>query len=329
MRAHRLPFCLALAFGASVAIAPAQAEEIAVGNYAVSANGMPYAVAMAKGFFQLEGANVTGIITSAGGGTSLRNMLTGSVPFGEVNPGAVISAIQQGADLKIISDDVLTVGEFIWAVKLDSPIKTLKDFKGKKIGYTNPKSTSVALAAMLMEKAGYTAADAEYVRTGGFGEGVAALDLGVIDIAPLPEPLWSKYKTQYRPVVTASDALPPLDNVVGVTTAEAAASKGDFIRAVIRARRRAVIYMKQNPDESGDIVAKVYNIEPEVGRSAVRYLTTVITDGIPYWGEGDIHLDGLKRMVALQTSIGALTGEVDLTKMIDTEFLPDDLKAIK
>jgi len=38
---------------------------------------------------------------------------------------------------------------------------------------------------------------------------------------------------------------------------------------------------------------------------------------------------GPKRMVALQTSIGAITGTVDLGKMLDTEFLPDDLKTIK
>ena len=329
MRALRLPLCLALILAAVAVIAPARAEEIAVGNYAVSANGMPFAVAMAKGYFKEEGADVTGIITSAGGGTSLRNMLTGTVPYGEVNPAAVISAIQQGADLKIISDNVLTVGEFIWAVKPDSPIKSIKDFKGKKIGYTNPKSTSLALGAMLMEKAGFKAEDAEMVRTGGFGEGVAALDIGLIDIAAIPEPLWSKFKSKYRAVATAADSLPPLDNVVGVTTMAQAAAKGDFIRAVIRARRRAVIFMKQNPDEAGDIVAKTYNIEPEVGRSAVRYLTTVVTDGLPYWGEGDIHLAGLERMVALQTSIGAITGTVDLSKIVDTQFLPDDLKAMK
>ena len=329
MRALRLPLCLALILAAVAAIAPARAEEIAVGNYAVSANGMPFAVAMAKGYFKEEGADVTGIITSAGGGTSLRNMLTGTVPYGEVNPAAVISAIQQGADLKIISDNVLTVGEFIWAVKPDSPIKSIKDFKGKKIGYTNPKSTSLALGAMLMEKAGFKAEDAEMVRTGGFGEGVAALDIGLIDIAAIPEPLWSKFKSKYRAVATAADSLPPLDNVVGVTTMAQAAAKGDFIRAVIRARRRAVVFMKQNPDEAGDIVAKTYNIEPEVGRSAVRYLTTVVTDGLPYWGEGDIHLAGLERMVALQTSIGAITGTVDLSKIVDTQFLPDDLKAMK
>ena len=40
----------------------AQAEEIVVSNYGVSANGMPYAVAMEKGYFKEEGANVTGTI---------------------------------------------------------------------------------------------------------------------------------------------------------------------------------------------------------------------------------------------------------------------------
>ena len=68
----------------------------------------------------------------------MRNMLEGGVAYGEINPTAVVTAIRQGADLKIISDNVLTVAEFVWATKLDSPIKTLADMKGKKIGYTNP-----------------------------------------------------------------------------------------------------------------------------------------------------------------------------------------------
>jgi len=201
------------------ASAAANAEELAVGNYGVSANGMPFGVAMAKGYFKEEGINVTGLITSAGGGTSLRNMLAGGgVPYGEVNPGVVVSAILAGADLRIISDNVLTVAEFVWAVRPDSPIKSIKDFKGKKIGYTNPRSTSQALARMLLQQGGYTEADAELVKTGGFGEGIAALDSGQIDIAPLTEPLWSKYKDKYRVIATAAELLPPLDNVVGVTS---------------------------------------------------------------------------------------------------------------
>jgi NitT/TauT family transport system substrate-binding protein len=308
----------------------AQAEELVVSNFAVSANGMPFGVALAKGYFKEEGLNITGLISSAGGGTTLRNMLAGGgSPYGEVNPVAVVSAVLAGADLKIVSDNVLTVAEFVWAVRQDSPIKTIKDLKGRKIGYTNPKSTSQALANLLLESAGYKEGDVEKVKTGGFGEGVAALEAGQVDIVPITEPLWSKYKNKFRAIVAASDALPPLDNVVGVTTVEMAEKKGDFIRGVIRARRKAVKFMRDNPDEAAEIVAKQYSIDKDVAKSAILNLTKSTTQGVPYWGEGDIHLEGLKRMIEAQKKVGAISGDVDYDKLIDTRFLPDDLKKVK
>ena len=116
---------------------------------------------------------------------------------------------------------------------------------------------------------------------------------------------------------------------MGVATVEMMEKKGDFIRAVIRARRKAVKFMKEHPDEAAEIVAKEYKIDLDVAKSAVRNLTTSKTKGVPYWGEGEIHMDGLKRMIEVQRSVGAITGEVDYSKIIDTRFLPDDLKAIK
>ena len=308
---------------------PLLAEEIVVSNYGVSANGMPFAVAMAKGYFKDEGANVTGIVTSAGGGTTLRNMLAGNVPYGEVSPNVVVAAIQQGADIKIISDNVSTVAEFVWAVKPTSSIQSVKDLKGKKIAFTNPRSTSQALATLVLQSGGLKTEDAELVKTGGFGEGVAALDAGLVDAAPIPEPLWSKFKDKYRAIAKASEMLPPLSNVVGVAVSAQAEAKGDFIRAVIRARRKAVEFMTKNPDEAGDIVAKAYNIEPAIARAAVANLTTSKTNGVPYWGAGAIHMEGLKRTIDVQKSVGAITGDIDAASMIDTRFLPDDLKALQ
>jgi len=305
----------------------AGAEEIVVSNYGVTTNGMPYAVAMAKGFFKQQGADVTGILSSDGGGTTVRTMLGGNLAYGEINPTATVTAIQSGADLKIVSDNVQTVAEFIWAVKPDSPIKTSADLKGKKIGYTNPRSTSQALAILVLEKAGLKPEDAELVKTGGFGEGIVALDLGAVDITPIPEPLWSQHQGKYRAVVRASDMLPPLDNVVGVTTAKAAASRGDFIRAVIRARRQAVEFMYANPDESADIIAKAYNLSSEVARSAVRnLLSSHDKSGVRYWSAGEINLKAMNEMMRAQKIVGALKTDPDWGKIIDESFLPDDLK---
>ncbi|WP_179283289.1 ABC transporter substrate-binding protein [Bordetella genomosp. 9] len=333
---HRLstPQALMRCAGAAVlALAlqgAAQAEEIVVSNYGVSANGMPFAVAMAKGFFKQEGANVTGILTSAGGGTTLRNMLAGNAPYAEVNPNAVIAAAQQGADIKIVSDNVLTVAEFVWAVKKDSPIKSVRDLKGRKMGYTNPRSTSQALATLVLQSGGLKTEDVELVKTGGFGEGVAALDTGLVDATPIPEPLWSKYRDKYRAVAVAQDMLPPIANVIGIAAGSGVSPEREaFIKGVIRARRLAVEYMEKHPDESGDIVAQVYNLEPAVARAAVRNLVASRTSGVPYWGPGDIHMDGLKRAVDVQKMVGAIKGDVDLDKLIDTRYLPDDLKKVK
>ena len=81
--------------------------------------------------------------------------------------------------------------------------------------------------------------------------------------------------------------------------------------------------------ESGDIVARAYNIEPAHARTVVRNLVSSKTNGVPYWGTGQIHLTGLQRTVEAQRSVGAIKGEVDLGKIIDTRFLPEDLKALR
>jgi len=87
--------------------------------------------------------------------------------------------------------------------------------------------------------------------------------------------------------------------------------------------------MREHPEEAGAIIAKPFNITPEVATSAIKNLINSTTQGIPYWGEGDIHLDGMKRIIEVQKSVGALTGDIDLSKVIDTRFLPDDLKKVK
>src|SRR5438874_11186743 len=132
---HRV---LSLFIGALLAgtVQTAAAEELAIGNYGVSANGMPFGVALVKGYFKDEGLNITGLISSAGGGPSLRNMLAGGgVPYGEVNPGVVGSASLAGADLKIVRDNVPTVAEFGRGGKPDSRIQAVEGVKGKEMCY--------------------------------------------------------------------------------------------------------------------------------------------------------------------------------------------------
>lgn len=301
------------------------AQQIVVSNYGVAANGMPYAVALAKGFFKQAGADVSGILSSQGGGTTIRNLQGGGLDYGEVDLAGTIAAIQQGADLHIISENVLTVGEFVWAVKPASPVKSVKDFRGKRIGYTSPRSTSQALNVLLLRQAGMAPTDARLIKAGGFGEQVVELNLGALDVVTLADPVWSKNAASMRAVARASDVLPPLANVVGVATGKAIAQHGDFLRAVLKARRMAVEYIYAHPDESAAIVAKAYNLDPAVAKQAVRNLTQPGKPGaLPYWGLGRFDMAGMNRMLEAQKAVGALKGNVDWNKVIDRRFLPPD-----
>ena len=308
-------------------LSPAGAENIVVSNYGVTTNGMPYAVAMAKGFFKRRAPTSPASCPPHGGGTTVRTCSAAISPMARSIPTATVIAIQQGADLKIVSDNVQTVAEFIWAVKPDSPIKTAKDLKGKKIGYTNPRSTSQALAILVLEKAGLKPDDAELVKTGGFGEGIVALDLGAVDITPIPEPLWSKRKDKYRAVVRGErPAAAARQRRRRHHRPRRRASRGDFIRAVIRARRQAVDYMYANPDESGDIIAKAYNLEPAVARSAVRNLLESHTKRRAVLERRRDPPQRHERDDARAEDRRRDQGEIDWSKIIDESFLPDDLK---
>ncbi|HET7884555.1 MAG TPA: ABC transporter substrate-binding protein [Acetobacteraceae bacterium] len=304
----------------------ARAEEIVVSNYGSGSPPFPWSVALEKQFFQQEGVDITGIISSEGGGTTVRNMVAGGVIFGEMNPAAFIAAVQQGARLRLVADTVPLIAGMVWAVKADSSIKTLADIKGHKLGYTNPKSTSQGLTAGLLAYAKLSMSDVETVKTGGFGEGVAALDLGLIDVAPVPDLIWIRSGAKLRVIATAEEVLPALSNVLCVATVDATETQGDKIRAIIRARRRAVQFMNEHPDEAADIIARVNRIDQEATRALLRKLLAVRVDGRPYYNEGRIYFDGINRMLKMQESIGNVQPPYDVEKVTDTRFLPDDLK---
>lgn len=312
--------------GASLFIGTAAlAEEIDISNYGVAMNGMPFAVVMEKGYFAECGLDITGIISSPGGGTTIRNVLAGNLLYGEPSLAAVVTAVQSGADIKIISGNAHTVADISFVTMPGSPIKSLEDVKGKRLGFTNPGSTTQALTLLLLEHAGLTTDDAELIATGGFGPGLTALEAGGVDMMALTEPLTSEFEGKYEVVLRASDIFPPMNNVVGVATGDAIANRPDDLRCVIEARRKAVDFMYENPQEAAQIIAAAYEKDPEIIERAVTTLINSSVDDIPYWGPGWLHYEGMDNMIRAQKMVGAVEGEVDWSALVDDSLLPDDL----
>jgi NitT/TauT family transport system substrate-binding protein len=308
--------------------AVAAAEEIDISNYGVAMNGMPFAIAMAKGYLKDEGLNITGIIASPGGGTTIRNVTAGDLLFGESSLAAVVSAVQSGADIKIVSSDADLVTDICFVTMPGSPVKSINDIKGKRLGFTNPGSTTQALTLLLLEKAGLKPTDVTMTATGGFGPGLTALENGGVDVMALTDPLTSKYGDKYRVLAWGKDIFPPMNNVVGITTAKAMKERPDAIRGLLRARRKAVEFMKSNPKEAAEIIASVYKMDVPVIAKAIQN-TGVVVDGVPYWGPGNLQYRGMDNMIRAQKLVGAVKGDVDWSKLVDESFLPNDLKSKK
>jgi NitT/TauT family transport system substrate-binding protein len=80
----------------------AMAEDILVTQYKADPSGAPYGVAIDKAFFKNAGADITGVISGEGGGTSVRAVIARALGYGETSPAAAIAAINEGQDIRIV-----------------------------------------------------------------------------------------------------------------------------------------------------------------------------------------------------------------------------------
>ncbi|MBO0754987.1 MAG: hypothetical protein J2P54_03950, partial [Bradyrhizobiaceae bacterium] len=96
MRLRSLPLVLALV---PLLTTHAGATKITVTQYGRIVATLPWAVALEKGMFKDAALDIDGITAGAGGGTSLRNMLAGDLPYAEVSTSVIIAASQQGMQL--------------------------------------------------------------------------------------------------------------------------------------------------------------------------------------------------------------------------------------
>jgi NitT/TauT family transport system substrate-binding protein len=300
---------------------PARAETITVTHWGSAFYGAPYAVAMAKGFFKKRGLDITGILTSAGGGTSVRNTLAGDLPFGEVALPAALMAINSGQPLKMIAGGVESIADILWITQPDSPINSIKDIVGKKVSFTSPGSVTNMLILMCLKAANIDRKDVTLLPAGGIGANLSAVLNKAVDAGMTGEPIWSENKSKVKPAFWTKDCFSPeMTQTVAITTTEFAQTGGDKLRAIIAARREGVEYIMQHPDESADIVAKAYNGDPKLYREVFKNFVA-----IKYYGDGRFNFKGMDRMAEGMELVGQLKGKPDWKSMIDPSFLPKDL----
>ncbi len=240
-----------LPFAAVIAVAafPAQsrAETITVTHWGSAFYGAPYAVAMEKGFFKKYGVDITGVLTSQGGGTSVRNTLAADLPYGEVALAAAVEAINNGVPLRIIGSGAQSIADILWMAKKGSPLHSIEDLAGKTVAFTAPGSVTNMLILMSLKKKAIDPNAVKLVPAGGIGANVSAVLNNAVDAGMCGEPVWSENEDKLQPVFWPKDILSPnMMQTVAVTTADYARDGSAKLRGIIAGRRDGVRYIEDS-----------------------------------------------------------------------------------
>jgi NitT/TauT family transport system substrate-binding protein len=173
------------------AIARAQAKvsgpKIRIGYWPI-ASGLPFYVAMEKGYFKEAGLDVEGL-KFASAQQVMEAMLAGRAEGSSNGTASAVLAIGEIAQpglFKIICTNP-TNAKFVldqFLVPKDSPIKTLAELKGKRVA-SGPGIQNVTLAKVMLERAG---AGAVNITELPIGQHVAALAAGQVDAVYTLEP---------------------------------------------------------------------------------------------------------------------------------------------
>ncbi|MGJ7917252.1 ABC transporter substrate-binding protein [Massilia sp. LXY-6] len=308
---------LALAF----ASATASAVNLTVTHWADGMYGAPFAVALEKGYFKEAGVDVTGFITSQGGGTTVRNAMASEIPYGEVALPAAIAAVKQGVDLTIVHGGVLSLADIYWVAKAGSPLASINDLKGKKLGYSSPKSVTDMVSTIALSKAGILN-DVQRKAAGSSAAALTALREGGLDVIYATEPMYSREKASLKMVIRSTDLVPSATQTVGVVRTDYLKKNPGIIKAIIAARRKGVEFIQKNPAEAGEIMAKHYKMPADVAKAAIN---EILAAKGTYWSTGKLDYEGMNTMLAGLTLVKAVEpGPFDWNKIVDESQLPAD-----
>jgi NitT/TauT family transport system substrate-binding protein len=305
---------------------PLKAEDVVITQYKADPSGAPYGVAIEQGFFKKAGIDITGVISGAGGGTSVRSAIASELGYGDVSPAPVIAAIEQGQDIKIVAQGSRSLADNVVIVMPNSPIKSVKDLKGKKFAISNPKSLGEMTAVLVFEQAGLKPDDVQRVALGGLSGALTALENGVVEATSIPGILFLSRggESKYRVLLGPKD-LPLLPPAIGMASGDLMKKHPDKLRALLAGRRAGVKFIYEHTPDAIKILSKVYEPLPP---KDVGALVNQLVDA-KFWSEGQIEMQGLQNAVRAMRYVGSLEKDIDLGKMIDTSFLPSDLQAVK
>jgi NitT/TauT family transport system substrate-binding protein len=155
----------------------------------------PFTVAKHMGYFKEEGLDVT-FVTVRGSNEAAMQISTGSAEIAAASPADEIIGLQPGKDLNVkFFYDLYYRNIWSMSVTPDSPIKSIAELKGKKLGVIGMGSAGVAFGRAFVMAAGLDPErDISFLAVGVGAQAINAVQQKFVDALVYPENLLNKMK---------------------------------------------------------------------------------------------------------------------------------------
>jgi NitT/TauT family transport system substrate-binding protein len=247
----------------------------------------PIFVAMKQGFFEKEGVRITEVVSSEGGGTTVRNILTGGLDMGLVSFPAALQVNLSGTPLKIVEGGERIITSHMLVAAENSKITSLKDAvaQGATIGYSSPGSVTQAVLVLSLQRMGIDPTKVSSRPTGGLGAGFTLVRGGGLAVTSAIEPVFAISGKGLKVIERLSDHIKKFQQMVWVVNPQFMSAHPEAVAGFLRAHLAAVNWIAANVDEAAAIWAKEADIPKEAALAA--FASDVRAGGIKaYYGTG-------------------------------------------
>lgn len=279
-------------------------------------DNLPFFVAMDQGLFQREGLQIE-LSHFRGGGEVVRAVASGAADIGMVATTAGIIAAGRGVPLKLISAWSAPAFGIAWVVMPNSPIKSVKELAGKKVGISRPGSvTHTGLLAVL--KANGLQGKVDIVPVGGPGDGFAALKSGRVAATWFPAPdLYRLVDSgKVRIVSEISHYLTQYQQGSLWAGESYLAKNGDTVKKFVKAVAAAIDFIDKSPETAAKSGAK------HAGYDEKTMLRTIKEMPKGFFKIGVPENANFAGSAAEAAATGAIKSAPSLDKVLDKRFLP-------
>lgn len=314
-------------------LAPLEKREKVVIAEDGAASGAGFYIAKERGYFEDYNIEVE-FAQFANSDDMLPALAAGEVDIaGGVSTASFFNAIAQGIDVKIIADKghnvpgksyfTLVIGNHMVDV-----IKDYKDLKGKKIAVSSLNSIDWYIYDEMLKYAGLTEDDVEFVLMGDFGSMLGAISSGTIDAAVNIEPLITQgvEKGFHVRFGDATDYAPESQIALVLGSPDFMNKEQDvslrFMAAYLKGVREYndAFIKNEGKDEIIDIMTKHTALKDPALWEKVN-----VTGLDP---DGKMFIDDIKKQYDAYKSNGAIRGDIDFDKAIDTSVTEKAVETI-